>query len=121
MQYYANAMVMKPDAVVMYVDMNSFFASCEQQNDVSLRGKPVAVSAGNKYYATIIAPSIEAKRFGVKTGMKLHEARLLCPQLIAVDTHAVLYREAHIAIMKVLRQYCLESEVIPKSIDEAAM
>jgi DNA polymerase-4 len=121
MQYYANAMVAKPDAVVMYVDMNSFFASCEQHNDPALRGKPVAVSAGNKYYATIIAPSIEAKRFGVKTGMKLYEARLLCPQLIAVDTHAVLYREAHIAIMNVLRHYCLDNEVIPKSIDEAAM
>lgn len=121
MQYYANAMVAKPDAVVMYVDMNSFFASCEQQNNPALRGCPIGVTAGDKYYSVIIAPSIEAKRFGVKTGMRLNEARQICPQIKGIPANPVLYREKHIAIMKVLRSYCSDGEVIAKSIDEAAM
>lgn len=121
MQYYANAMVAKPDAVVMYVDMNSFFASCEQQKDPALRGRPIGVTAGSKYYAVIIAPSIEAKRLGVKTGMRINEVRQFCPQIVQVAANPVLYREKHIGIMKVLRSYCSDAEVIPKSIDEAAM
>ncbi len=121
MQYYANAMVAKPDAVVMYVDMNSFFASCEQQNTPALRGRPIGVTAGSKYYAVIIAPSIEAKRLGIKTGMRVNEARQFCPQIVQVPANPVLYREKHIGIMKVLRSYCSDAEVIPKSIDEAAM
>src|ERR1043165_6972953 len=68
-----------------------------------------------------IAPSIEAKKFGVKTGMRLNEAKLLWPQIKSVLAHPVRYREAHIGIMKVLRSYCLDDEVIPKSIDEAVI
>lgn len=119
MQYYANAVAARPDSIVMYVDMNSFFASCEQQNNPELRRRPIGVTAGEQYYAVIIAPSIEAKKFGVKTGMRLNEARQLCPQIIGVPASPVYYREVHIRIMNVLRRYC--NEVIPKSIDEAAM
>jgi DNA polymerase-4 len=112
-------MVAKPGTVVMYVDMNSFFASCEQQKNPALRGRPIGVTAGSKYYAVIIAPSVEAKRFGVKTGMRLNEAKTLCPQIIGVNANPVWYREIHIRFMDILRSYCME--VIPKSIDEAAM
>ncbi|MBS1615578.1 MAG: DNA polymerase IV [Bacteroidetes bacterium] len=119
MRYSANSIKPNPEAVVMYVDMNSFFASCEQQKNPMLRDRPIGVTAGDYAFACIIAPSIQAKRFGVKTGMRLHEARQLCPQLIGVQAQPVLYREVHIRLMEVLRNYCME--VIPKSIDEAAM
>lgn len=119
MHYSANAMVAKPDAVVMYVDMNSFFASCEQQKNPALRGRPIGVTAGDKHFAVIIAPSVEAKQFGVKTGMRLNEARALCPQIIGVSANPVWYREVHVRFMNVLRHYCVET--IPKSIDEAAL
>src|ERR1044072_10027852 len=119
--YSANTITGNPQSLVMYVDMNSYFASCEQEANPELRGKPIGVTAGDKYYSVIIAPSIEAKKFGVKTGMRLNEARLLCPHLKAVQAHPVRYREKHIAIMKVLRSYCTDEEVIPRSIDEAVI
>src|SRR5690606_31058199 len=119
MRSSSNNTTANPDAVVMYVDMNSFFASCEQQLNAGLRGRPSGVTAGTKDYAVIIAPSVEAKRLGVKTGMRMAECRLFCPQIIQVPAHPVKYREAHILIINILRRYC--SEVIPKSIDEAAM
>ncbi len=64
----------------MYIDMNSFFASCEQQRHPELRGKPIGVITYDSPNAAVIAPSIEAKKFGVKTGMRLMECRQLCPR-----------------------------------------
>ena len=119
MTYSANSASANPDAAVMYVDMNSFFASCEQQLRPELRGRPIGVCAGDKYYAVIIAPSIEAKKLGIKTGMRINQCRHLCPDIIAVNARPVKYREAHILIINVLRKYC--ADVLPKSIDEAAM
>ncbi len=119
MKLSANSVALCPDNVVMYVDMNSFFASCEQQERKELRGKPIGVCAGNKNYAVVIAPSVEAKKLGVRTGMRLTEIRQFCPQIIAVEARPVLYRKVHIKIMQVLQRYC--NDVLPKSIDEAAM
>lgn len=104
-------------SLIMFIDMNSFFASCEQQVNYYLRNRPVAVCVYPGKYGCIIAPSIEAKKFGVKTGMRLNEAMPLCPQLVPLETNPTRYREFHIKIMKLLRNYC--EEVYPKSIDEA--
>ncbi len=114
-----NTISVRPGAVVMYVDMNSFFASCEQQENARLQGRPVVVCTHESPYACIIAPSVEAKVYGVKTGMRLNECRMLCPQAIPVVASPVLYRQYHVKILGVLRRYC--EEVIPKSIDEAVM
>ncbi len=114
-----NTLSVRPGATVMYVDMNSFFASCEQQEDARLRGQPVAVCTHESPYACVIAPSVEAKTYGIKTGMRLNECRMLCPQVIPVVANPVLYRKYHVAILNILRGYC--EEVIPKSIDEAVM
>ena len=121
MRSSSNILRPNPNNTVMYVDMNSFFASCEQEDRPELRGKPVAVCAGSKYYSVAIAPSIEAKKLGVKTGMRINEIRKFCPQIIQVEARPVLYRQVHIKIMKVLRKYCGEEDVLAKSIDEAAM
>ena len=82
-----NKLLPRTQARVLFVDMNSFFASCEQQDNFYLRDKPIAVCVYTSKYGCIIAPSIEAKKYGVKTGMRLNEAVLLCPELIPIETH----------------------------------
>ncbi len=104
---------------VLFVDMNSFFASCEQQVNYYLRGRPVGVCVYTGKYGCVIAPSVEAKRAGVKTGMRLNDAIQLCPDLVPIETNPARYREFHVKIMNVLRKYA--DDVLPKSIDEAVV
>lgn len=104
---------------VLFVDMNSFFASCEQQVNYWLRGRPVGVCVYTGQHGCVIAPSIEAKLRGVKTGMRLDEAIVLCPDLVPIETHPNRYREFHVRIIDVLRQF--SDDVVPKSIDEAVV
>lgn len=103
--------------MVLFIDMNSFFASCEQQVNYYLRGRPMGVCVYPGKYGALIAPSIEAKKLGIKTGMRLNEVMEICPEFIPIETNAQRYREYHVKIMQILRKY--SEEVIPKSIDEA--
>lgn len=109
----------RSDSRVLFIDMNSFFASCEQQDNYWLRGRPVGVCVYTGKTGCIISPSIEAKRAGVKTGMRLHEAIALCKDLVPVQTNPDRYRGYHVKIMTVLKMY--SSDVYPKSIDEAVI
>ena len=109
----------KANSIVMYIDMNSYFASCEQQRHPHLRGKPLGVLTYDSPNAAVIAASIEAKRKGVKTGMRLQECLALCPEMLTITTHPAWYRQIHVDIMLILRKYC--DDVIAKSIDEASM
>ncbi len=101
----------------MFLDMNCYFASCEQQRHPELRGKPVGVLTYDSPNAAVIAASKEAKKFGIKSGMRLQECLQLCPQMITTTTHPAWYRQIHVDVMNILRSYC--DDVIPKSIDEA--
>lgn len=112
-----NSLHTKLKARVLFIDMNSFFASCEQQTNYWLRGRPVAVCVYTGKYGCIIAPSIEAKKKGIKLGLRLNEAMKLCPDLVPLETNPDKYRTFHVRIMKILKRY--SEEVIPKSIDEA--
>ncbi len=103
-------------ARVMHIDLNSCFASVEQQANPLLRDKPVAVVASNAPYGCILAPSIEAKLWGVKTGMSLAEGRALCPWLIPRQADPHKYREVHAKLSKLLDEY--SPHVVSKSIDE---
>ncbi len=105
--------------LVMYIDMNSYFASCEQQRHPELRDKPLGVLTYDSPNAAVIAASLEAKKFGIKSGMRLGDCKQLCPELITVTTHPSWYRQIHVDVMAILRNYC--DDVIPKSIDEAVM
>ncbi|WP_420149802.1 DNA polymerase Y family protein [Spirosoma sp.] len=104
---------------ILFVDMNSFFASCEQQENYWLRGRPIGVCVYTGRQGCVIAPSIEAKLRGVKTGMRLDEAMALCPDMVPVETHPNRYREYHVKIIEVLRSF--SEDVVPKSIDEAVV
>ncbi|MDH5366439.1 MAG: DNA polymerase IV [Cyclobacteriaceae bacterium] len=112
-----NSLIENPDAVVLFIDMNSFFASCEQQVNYWLRNRPVGVCVYTGKYGCIIAPSVEAKLKGVKTGMRLDEAIKICPDLVPLETNPNRYREYHVKIIQILKKY--SDDVIPKSIDEA--
>jgi len=117
--YFSNSSLANSGSYVMFLDMNCYFASCEQQRHPELRGKPVGVLTYDSPNAAVIAASIEAKKFGVKSGMRLIECKQLCPELITTTTHPGWYRQIHVDVMNILRSYC--DDVIPKSIDEAVI
>jgi DNA polymerase-4 len=79
----------------LLVDFNSYFASVEQQAEPRLRGRPIGVVPMLADTTVCIAASIEAKRFGVKTGTKVAEARRLCPGIEFVIARHELYIEYH--------------------------
>ena len=100
----------------MHIDLNSCFATIEQQANPFLRGKPIAVAAYDSPKGCILAPSIEAKRFGVKTGMRVFEGRALCPTLITLPPDPWKYRSVHLKLRSLLGSYT--NDIHPKSIDE---
>lgn len=79
----------------LFLDLNCYFASVEQQANPALRGRPVAVVPMDTDSTCAIAASREAKKFGVRTGTKIHDARRLCPGLICVLARHDLYVEYH--------------------------
>jgi DNA polymerase-4 len=107
------------EPLVMHVDMNSCFATMEQQANRHLRGRPVGVAAYARPYGCVIAPSYEAKARGVKTGMRVWEAQKLCPDIEIVQSHPPLYRDAHMRFKRIFE--CYTDRVTPKSIDEAVL
>jgi DNA polymerase-4 len=114
-----NSLTIQTESRILFIDMNSFFASCEQQTNYWLRGRPVGVCVYTGKFGCIIAPSIEAKKRGVKTGMRLDEAMLICPDLVPLETNPKRYRDFHVKIINILRRY--SNDVIPRSIDEAVV
>jgi DNA polymerase IV len=102
----------------LFVDMNSFFASCEQQDNPGLRGHPVAVAPMLVDTTCAIAASTEAKAFGIKTGTLIGEARKRCPQLKVVQARPKLYVEYHHKIREAI-ETCIPVDAV-LSIDEVA-
>ncbi len=83
----------------VYIDMNSYFASVEQQAHPELRGRPVAVVPVASDATSCIAASKEAKLYGVKTGVNVGLAKRMCPGLICVTGNFELYVKTHHAII----------------------
>ncbi len=103
-------------AVIALVDMNAFFASIEQRDFPALAGRPVAITNG--WLGTcVITSSYEARRTGVKTGMRLPEARRLCPDLIQRPTRPQCYARVSARIMDCFRAFTPVIEIF--SVDEA--
>ncbi|GIW26174.1 DNA polymerase [Meiothermus sp.] len=84
----------------LFLDMNAYFASVEQQLRPELRGKPVAVVPMLAETTCCIAASYEAKRYGVKTGTLVQDARLLCPGLEVVEARPKEYIRVHHQILQ---------------------
>lgn len=84
----------------LFIDLNSYFASVEQQERPELRGKPVAVVPMETDSTSIIAASYEAKALGVKTLMNVGEARRMCPSLRLVKGRHALYVVYHHRVLE---------------------
>lgn len=102
--------------LIMHIDLNSCFAIIEQQANPLYRNKPVAIAAYDSPRGAVIASSYEAKALGIKLGINVREARLLCPKVIVLTPDPPKYREAHKRFKQVLLNYT--NEITPKSIDE---
>ena len=100
----------------MHIDLNSCFATVEQQAQIHLRGKPVAVAAYVSDGGCILAASVEAKRKGVKTGLRVREGKALCPELIVLPPDPDKYRYINKKLLSLFSRYSSDVEV--RSIDE---
>lgn len=103
--------------IIMHIDMNSYFASVEQQANPLLRGHPVGVCAYLSANGCIIASSIEAKNFGIKTGMRVGAAKKICSQLVLLANDPDKYRFVSRQIFSIFKKISDEVEIY--SIDEA--
>ena len=102
----------------LFVDLNSYFASVEQEVRPELRGRPVGVVPMMADTTCCIAASYEAKAFGVKTGTIVADAKRMCPDLILVEGRHELYTEYHHRIVEAVESCLPVSAVL--SIDEMA-
>lgn len=103
----------------LFLDLNSFFASVEQQEDERLRGLPIAVVPMMSDATCAIAASFKAKKFGVKTGTNIGDAKRMCPGLVLVQANHGRYVEYHEKIKtEVERHYPIE---VVASIDEVGL
>lgn len=100
----------------MHIDLNSCFATIEQQANRRQRNRPVAVAAYMHPGGFILAASYEAKAMGVKLGLRVQDAQRLCPGIYIVEPDPPKYREAHRRFREVLEGFT--SDVTAKSIDE---
>jgi len=103
----------------LFVDMNAFFASVEQQHDATLRDRPVAVIPTDAPTTACIAASYEAKAFGVKTGTPVWAARKLCPRIVFKVADHRRYVTMHNRVVEAVNRVLPIDSV--RSIDEVAI
>ena len=103
--------------IIMHLDMDSYFASVEQQRRPKLRGKPIGISGKPGTRTVVAAASKEAKPFGVKSGMSTWEAKKLCPQIQFVQGDLSRYQKVSRTWIQILREFSPILEIF--SIDEA--
>jgi DNA polymerase-4 len=105
--------------LVMHIDLNSAFATVEQQSRPLLRGRPVAVMNRRVENTCVVTASYEAKAMGVKVGMRFYEAKKLCPGIIPIESDPPKYRFVYKKLMSIMNDY--SPDVVMKSIDEGVM
>jgi DNA polymerase-4 len=105
-------MFVSAEAHILHADLDSFYASVEQRDDPTLRGRPVIVGGG-----VVLAASYEAKAYGVRAAMGGAQARRLCPQAAVVPPRMAAYTQASDAVFEVFRDTSPLVEAI--SVDEA--
>ncbi len=104
---------------IMHLDMDSYFASVEQQATPALRKRPIGVTGKPHKCSVVVAASREAKPHGVKSGMRVAEAQRLCPNLTLVPGNAERYIAVTKRFLSILKRYTAMLEVF--SIDEVFM
>ncbi|HEY5145336.1 MAG TPA: DNA polymerase IV [Polyangiaceae bacterium] len=101
---------------ILHVDMDAFYASVEQRDDPSLRGRPVIVG-GSSRRGVVLAASYEVRPFGVRSAMSMGEALRRAPHAIVVPPHRDRYEAASAQVFAIFRRYTPLVE--PLSLDEA--
>lgn len=102
--------------LIAHVDMDAFYASVEQLDDPTLKGKPVIVG-GLSNRSVVSAASYEARRFGVRSAMPMYEARRRCPDGVYIQVRMSRYREASAEVFKVFSNFTPTIQGL--SLDEA--
>ena len=103
-------------SIILFADMESFYASVEVAKNPSLRSKPVAVCGDPKLqHGIVLAATKEAKAYGIKTGMAAWECTKLCPGIIFVRPHMRDYIDVSLKITEVFNGF--SDRVVPYSID----
>src|SRR5688572_22052383 len=105
--------------VIFHLDMDAFYASIEQRESPSLKGKPVIVGSPPERRGVVCAASYEARKFGVRSAMPSSTAGRLCPEGIFIPPRIDLYRQESREIMSIVRQS--GGTIEQTSIDEAYM
>ena len=105
-------MFVPDEPTILHADLDAFYASVEQRDDPSLRGRPVIVGGG-----VVLAASYEAKACGVRTAMGGAQARVLCPRAVVVPPRFSAYTDASKAVFEVFKRTSPLVEAL--SIDEA--
>src|SRR5438874_7138545 len=93
-----------PGRKILHVDMDAFYASVEQRDDPSLRGKPLAVG-GSARRGVVLAASYEARPFGVRSAIPMSRALRLCPHLTVVPPDFAKYEEASDRVFSVFHEF----------------
>lgn len=105
--------------MIMHIDLNSAFATTEQQAHPHLRGIPMGVTNRLSKECCVIAASYEAKALGIKVGMRRSEAVAICPAFIILETDAPKYHKVYEKLVRILKDY--SPNVKMKSIDEGVI
>jgi DNA polymerase-4 len=109
----------RADPATIVVDLNCAFASIEQQHDPGLRGRPLAIAAYATDAATVVSSSKEARDLGIKTGMRVFEAKAIFPRLAVLEPNPPRYRAVSDQLIEIMERH--SPDVLRMSIDEASM
>ena len=102
--------------MIMHIDLNSAFATTEQQAHPHLRGIPMGVTNRLSKECCVIAASYEAKALGIKVGMRRSEALAICPNFVILETDAPKYHKVYEKLVTIMKSY--SPNIAMKSIDE---
>ena len=105
--------------LIMHIDLNSAFATAEQQAHPTLRGKPMGVTNRLSKECVVIAASYEAKALGIKVGTRRSEALAICPTFVFIESDPAKYHAVYQKLINIMSDYSPKIQM--KSIDEGVI